>query len=283
VHPQSLGVAGIGILGCSIALRYREVHAEQPVYGFDLNQEHLAFARERGAITDVAASLPELAARADILVLAVPISHIIAMLELLREIPREHIRARLIIDVASVKSAIVAAGARLPGFVGTHPMAGSERSGPEAARADIFRDRPWVYVPNADRITIEAARAFIEEMGARPIGVDAATHDAIVARSSHLPQTLSTLLAVRALREPIRGIFGQGLLDMLRLAGSTDAVWNDIYFSNADAIGDELKSFADALYAIAAAVKSGDRAYISELFAQANRDRAGLGEPPFVG
>jgi prephenate dehydrogenase len=93
-----------------------------------------------------------------------------------------------------------------------------------------------------------------------------------------LPQTLSTLLAVRALREPVQGLYGRGLLDMLRLAGSSDLVWNEIYFTNAEAIGAELEGFADGLREIAAAVKAGDREYLRDLFARANSEYAGLRE-----
>lgn len=275
---MSLGVVGVGVLGCSIALRYRELSPDRPVIGVDTDDRHLAFALESGAITETALSLPEVAGMVETLVLAVPIAEVVRMLGLLHHLPVAAARPRLILDVASVKLVVAAAGEGLTGFVGTHPMAGLERSGPEAADGALFKGRSWAYLPSADREAIAAVRAFIEAMGARPIAVDARTHDLIVARTSHLPQTLSTLLAVRALREPVQGLYGRGLLDMLRLAGSSDLVWNEIYFANAEAIGAELEGYADDLREIASAVKAGDRAYLRDLFARANGECAGLRE-----
>jgi prephenate dehydrogenase len=280
---MSLGIVGVGLLGCSIALRYREFAPDRRVIGVDADERHLAFALERGAITESARSLVEVAGMVETLVLAVPIREVLRMLALLRDLPVTAARPRLILDVASVKALVVAAGEGLAGFVGTHPMAGLERSGPEAADGALFRGRSWAYVPGLDREAIAAAQAFIEAMGARPVAIDARTHDFIVARTSHLPQTLSTLLAVRALREPVQGLYGQGLLDMLRLAGSSDVVWNEIYFANADAISAELEGYADGLREIATAVKAGDREYLRNLFTRANGESAGLRESPWVG
>jgi prephenate dehydrogenase len=280
---MSRGVVGGGLLGCSIALRCREHSPDLPVIGVDADDRHLTFALECGAITETARGLVEVAGMVETLVLAVPIGEVLRMLALLRDLPVTATRPRLILDVASVKSVVVAAGEGLAGFVGTHPMAGLERSGPEAADGALFQGRSWAYVPGVDREAIVAVRTFIEAMGAHPVAIDARTHDLIVARTSHLPQTLSTLLAVRALREPVQALYGQGLLDMLRLAGSSDVVWNEIYFANAEAISAELEGYADGLREIATAVKAGDREYLRDLFTRANGESAGLRESPWVG
>ncbi len=267
MEQMRLGIAGLGVLGCSIALRYRSQYLQAQVIGFDPKSEHLEIARSREAITATADSLETLAAQVDILVLAAPLAYIIQMLDRLSS---GSTLPQLIMDVASVKAQVVAAGSKLPAFVGTHPMAGSELTGPRAARAELFVGRPWAYIATDNRDASEQARAFIEMMGANAIAVDAAAHDALVARTSHLPQTLATLLAMQALREPTLGIFGQGLLDMTRLAHSADSVWGDIYAANADAVVHELTQFQQLLAEFSAAIQSGNRDAVRAFFTRAN-------------
>lgn len=270
VRKKALGVVGVGILGCSIALRYRTQFPEGEVFGLDSDAEHLAFAHEQGALTAAVDDLTALARKVDTLVLATPIASIVEMLDALVAMHLGNDGPSLIIDVASVKTVIAAAGAAVPRFVATHPMAGSAAHGPGAARADLFISRAWVFVPSDDLTATADARAFIEMMGALPVEIDAQAHDALVARTSHLPQTISTLLALHVLRDPIRGIYGQGLLDMLRLAQSSDAVWSDIYAENSVAVVDEIEAYAAQLQAFADIVKRGDKQALRHLFERAN-------------
>jgi prephenate dehydrogenase len=121
-------------------------------------------------------------------------------------------------------------------FCGTHPMAGRETGGPEAARADLFEGRPWILCPSADTSAgvHERVREFVVSMGADPITMSAESHDTTVAMISHLPQIISSLLAAQLSRIPREGLAlaGQGLRDTTRIAHSDPALWREIISMN---------------------------------------------------
>ena len=150
----------------------------------------------------------------------------------------------VVTDVASVKGAVIAAlraaGADLTRYVGSHPMAGSERSGPTAARPDLFTGRPWVVV-GTERSTDEAVlmvRDLVTDLGATPMLLDAGLHDEAVAVISHVPQVAASLVAAR-LRDAgpaALDLAGQGLRDVTRIAAGDPALWTSILAANAAAV-----------------------------------------------
>ena len=150
----------------------------------------------------------------------------------------------VVTDVASVKGAVIAAlraaGADLTRYVGSHPMAGSERSGPTAARPDLFTGRPWVVV-GTERSTGEAVlvvRDLVTDLGATPVLLDAGLHDEAVAVISHVPQIAASLVAAR-LRDAdpaALDLAGQGLRDVTRIAAGDPALWTSILTANAGAV-----------------------------------------------
>ena len=147
----------------------------------------------------------------------------------------------VVTDVASVKvpihRALVAAGVDASRYVGGHPMAGREVSGPAAARADLIDDRPWVITPHpgADEAAVDAVQELALAARALPIVMPAAEHDRAVAVVSHTPQILSSLLAARLLdsSDTVVSIAGQGLRDMTRIAASDADLWVEILSANA--------------------------------------------------
>jgi prephenate dehydrogenase len=158
-------------------------------------------------------------------------------------------------DVASVKSGIAArldaCGVDLTRYVGGHPMAGRERSGPIAARSDLFLGRPWVVCPGpgAPAPRVEAVRRLAAALGATPVTMGVDEHDAAVALVSHVPQLASSLVAAR-LREATDsavGLAGQGLRDVTRIAGSDPLLWAQILAANAGPVLRVLKALRDDL------------------------------------
>jgi len=154
-------------------------------------------------------------------------------------------------DVASVKSGIAAdlAGLRVgPGlarYVGGHPMAGRERSGPTAARADLFLGRPWVVCPpvGGDDGRSQVVRTLAIALGATPVFLSAAEHDEAVALVSHVPQLAASLVAARLVKagDPAVGLAGQGLRDVTRIADSDPMLWAQILSANAGRVAGVLK------------------------------------------
>ncbi len=160
--------------------------------------------------------------------------------------------ARGYIDVASVKGGprreLEAMGCELSGYLGTHPMAGKERSGPLAATADLFEGRPWVLTPTRDGDTevLNLALELVALCRAVPVVMDADAHDRAVALVSHTPQLVSSLVAarLRGADETAVRLCGQGIRDVTRIAASDPAMWIDILSANPGPVADVLGEIA---------------------------------------
>jgi prephenate dehydrogenase len=243
-------------VGGSIGLRARE--AGLTVTGWDVDDANLRRALERGALSAAAPSLGELAAASDVLVLAAPLDAILEQLGQLALLERP---PALTLDVASVKAPVARAGRGLSGFVATHPIAGSERGGVAAARADLFADKVWAYDPGAAPAAVELLEGLIAAMGALPLPIDPLEHDRIVALTSHLPQLLSVALGRHL--DPslssasVSALCGTGMASMLRLAASPWPMWRPILASNAEPVAQEVRELAAVLLGLADALESG--------------------------
>ncbi|WP_037604924.1 prephenate dehydrogenase [Streptacidiphilus rugosus] len=172
--------------------------------------------------------------------------------------------ARHYTDVASVKEGprqdVVALGCDTRVYIGGHPMSGAERSGPLAARADLFEGRTWVLtpMPDTDTDTLNAALELVALCGAVPVVMDAASHDRAVALVSHTPQVLASLVAARlehASENAVR-LAGPGIRDTTRIAGSNPAMWVEILSANAGVVADILEELADDLGGAVAGLRS---------------------------
>ena len=167
-------------------------------------------------------------------------------------------------DVASVKSgvllAVSEAGGDLSRYVGGHPMAGRERSGPVAARGDLFVGRPWVICPTekSEQPRLDDVRALARAVGALAVTMPAHEHDAAVALVSHVPQVAASLVAAR-LREAgddAVAIAGQGLRDVTRIAASDPMLWAQILGANAGPVAGVLELLRDDLDAVISALRA---------------------------
>jgi len=248
--PETIGVVGTGLIGASIGLRARA--QGDRVVGWDVDPKQAALALERGALDAVTPDEAAALRDAEIIVLATPLEATVASLERLAADPP---KAALIVDVASLKLPVVRAAAKLAAFVATHPIAGSERSGPGAARADLFEGRAWTYDPNASDEALERARMFIARMGARPVPVPSAAHDRLAALTSHLPQVLAVALAgqlaTRLGDEGVLELCGSGMRSMTRLGASSWAMWEGVLRANAPAVAQEVRELSAILSGIA--------------------------------
>jgi prephenate dehydrogenase len=242
-----VGIFGVGAIGGSIGLRARR--NGDVVLGYDADPRALELARERGAI-DEATSRKELAHRADVLVIA---AHLAPAVEEIERLSRAGATAAsLVTDVASVKVPIARAARGLKNFVAGHPMAGTERSGVTAARADLFEGRPWAYAPSGDEELDERARSFVTSMGGEAVAMSAEDHDRIVAITSHVPQAVAYEYA-RMLNEVpgAERLCGPVARELLRISAMSPAMWRDIFAANADNVKRELRMLAAALQSAA--------------------------------
>ncbi len=204
------------------------------VLGFDADATNAEEALRRGAIDGLAAR-DELYERCDVVVIATPPN---ATCEELRRLAGVQSACELVIDVASVKAPIVEAARGVRNFVATHPLAGSEGSGPASASGNLFEGRGWAYVASGDAQLDATACAFIERLGAMPFACDAERHDRMVAVTSHLPQIVAWALAdlMRDAGDDYEKFCGPAGREFLRLARSQPELWKEITELNAPEI-----------------------------------------------
>jgi prephenate dehydrogenase len=279
VRGTVLGIAGIGLIGGSIALRARAAGAT--VIGFDRDPQALRAATAAGALDATAPDLAALAHRSTILAIALPVDVTIAVLAATPALSEPE----LVFDVASVKVPVVRAAAGLERFVASHPLAGRERSGFGAAEAGLFEGRTWALAPARNAAAQARLEGVIAALGARPLVVAADVHDRLVAISSHLPQVVSVALGARLaaagdIDPRVYDLCGPGMRSMLRLARSEAALWGAIAQANAPALASAVRSLAVALEAIAAGLDAGDPAVLVAAFAEAHRSVDALEAPP---
>jgi prephenate dehydrogenase len=195
----------------------------------------------------------------------------------------------VVTDVGSTKRAI-AGHTSDERFVGGHPIAGSEAAGVEHARPDLFDGAPWYLTPStrSSGVLYERLHGLLVSFGARPVALDADSHDRLLATVSHLPHVLANVLVSQAARtvdredEPLPRV-GPSFRDSTRVAGANSGIWTDIYIQNAEAIADEIDATIDHLRDTARALRAGDAHAIRAWNDRARDDRRRLLEADVAG
>jgi prephenate dehydrogenase len=254
-------VVGAGLLGTSIGLALRRQGIDVALS--DVVPENVTIATGLGA-ANVTAAEAAAGAGPRLVVVAVPPDHLAEqVVEALRT------TSAIVTDVGSVKAAPLAAireqvhATDLPRYVGSHPMAGSERSGPFAASAALFDGRPWAVTPHetADPEAVAVVTELASACGATPMRFTPAEHDRAVARTSHLPHLLAALVAGRlqdAPREHL-ALSGQGVRDVTRIAAGDPTLWRQIVAANSAALGELLHAVRDDVDTLLSALDRDDR------------------------
>jgi prephenate dehydrogenase len=250
-------IIGTGLIGTSIALALRSRGAE--VWLADSDPAAARLAADLGA----GALLPdELAEPADIAVIAVPPAAVAASLAQ----AQARRLARCYTDVASVKQLPAAQaagrGCDLASYVPGHPLAGREKHGPAAARADLFLGRTWALcpLPQTSPEAAETVTALVRACGAVPVRTDAASHDRWVALISHAPHLVSAAMAARLETAPPQALdlAGQGLRDVTRIAAGDTGLWTQILSANAAPVAEVLAAVAADLAEAARMLADGE-------------------------
>jgi prephenate dehydrogenase len=282
--PGSAVVIGTGLIGTSIALALREHDTE--VWLMDTDQAAARLAAELGAGKALpAGSRPD--RLADVAVLAVPPG---AVGSALAAAQRQHL-AGCYTDVASVKESPLrqasVAGCDLATFVPGHPMSGRERSGPAAARADLFAGQPWVICPPAGSsdACVTAVIGLASACGAQPVLMSPAEHDRWVALVSHVPHLVASAMAAQCADAPASALAlaGPGLRDVTRIAASDAGLWTEILAANAVQAHDIVNAVIGQLAAAAAAlgaIVAGDEDAVKQLTAALETGREGVARIP---
>ncbi|MCB1247282.1 MAG: prephenate dehydrogenase/arogenate dehydrogenase family protein [Acidimicrobiia bacterium] len=264
------GIVGLGLIGGSIGAGL--VAAGWDVTGYDADPDHAAAASDRRLASRVVASVSDvLAGSPDVIVVAVPPK---ATIECLAGLATDTV----VMDVAGVKGAIVPAGRHLPNFVGTHPMAGRETAGPNAASPSLFRGAAWVVMDDATPVARDAVQSVVDELGARVVTMSAVEHDAAVARISHVPQLLAGALLATAADGHALPLAAGSFRDLTRVGASQPIPWVEILRDNADEVLGAIGDLKGHLAVLEAAILTNDDALLS-LLSVARETRRSMGAP----
>lgn len=276
---NKVAIVGVGLIGGSLGLAIRRKKLARRVIGVARHSATLKTARKIGAIDSGTVSLsdPELA-KADLVILAVPPEKVA---EVALQLAGRFRHPVIFIDVASTKQAIVLKlDKKLPkhvSFVGAHPMAGSERSGVEAARVDLFDGALCVLTPTARTSprALKTVQTLWTRLGSRVVLLSPAQHDARVAQISHLPHLAAAALALTPDLNAL-ALAACGFADTTRIAAGDPELWTGICATNRPEIVRALRRYRDQLQKIEKAVAGNNRAGLLRLLKSAQQRRLKL-------
>lgn len=274
---QKVTLVGVGLLGGSLGLALKQRKLARRVEGFVRRPESVQECQKLGVVDAASLDLSAAVRDADLIVFCTPL----AQMRELAERMRTHVAPRAIVtDVGSVKASVVKDLEPLfPEFVGSHPMAGSEKTGPAAATADLFRGAVCIVTPTAksNPKSVDRIEELWRSIGAITRRLSPEAHDELVSRSSHLPHLLAAQLVNYVLgadRPKDQGLLcANGFRDTTRIASGSPEMWRDIAVSNRQNLARELAEFIDDLQEVRAALEKGDLRRIEEFFSEAKKRR----------
>lgn len=277
----TVAIIGVGLIGGSLGMALKARRLAARVVGIGRNSERLEQAIRLGAVDEATTNLNRGLADADLVVLCTAVGNI---LETLPGVLRGVRPGAVVTDVGSTKTQIVARSAGAAHFVGSHPMAGSERTGVEAATPLLFQEATWALTPTdatAPR-ALHTVRTLAQEIGAATLVLPPETHDALVAVTSHLPHVLASALMrqasdARASTPEIQRLAAGSFADMTRVAAASPDIWRDICLSNRDAVLAALDAYRAQLDFLQSAVSASDPTAIEAFFAEGADDKRAWG------
>jgi len=281
MHWRKVTLVGVGLLGGSLGLALRRRHLVDQVHGYVRRPASIDECLEKEAVDVAGTDLEEAVRGADLVVLCTPIAQMRPLVDqLLPALSRD----ALVTDVGSVKglvveqleSVIAGVGAH---FIGSHPMAGSERMGVKEAREDLFVGARCVITPtdHSDPVRTEHLRSLWSDVGGVPMVLSPDRHDELVSRSSHLPHVVASELAGRVLdpthpREQAE-LCANGFRDATRIASGSPEMWRDICLANREHLEREIGGFIEGLKRFQELLSRGQEKEIDRFFAEAKKRR----------
>ncbi|RDC58888.1 Prephenate dehydrogenase [Alteripontixanthobacter maritimus] len=281
---RSVAIIGLGLLGGSIGLAIREKLSEVTTTGFDADADVRGRATANGLVGAVCDTAAQAVASADLVILCVPVG---AMGDAARGLAGCLKEGAIVSDVGSSKRSVVSAlEEALPDaiVIPAHPVAGTERSGPDAGFATLFEGRWCILTPpkNADTDAVSALTLFWQELGATVELMDPDHHDLVLAVTSHIPHLIAYTIVGTAsdLEDVTRGevikYSAGGFRDFTRIAASDPVMWRDVFLNNRDAVLEMLGRFTEDLTAMQRAIRDGDGDRLLEIFSRTRAIRQAI-------
>jgi len=281
VRWEKVSLIGVGLLGGSLGLALKQRRLAREVIGYVRRRVSIAECERAGAVDRATLNLEAAVQDAELIVICTPLGRMAA---LAREFAPSLGGGTIVTDVGSVKSSVVTGLEKLIGdaggfFIGSHPMAGSEKAGVTAARADLFEEAFCVVTPTprSEPGALRRVEQLWRSVGSRVMRLGPALHDELVSRSSHLPHLVAASLANMVLDPKVRREQGllcaNGFRDTTRIASGSPEMWRDIALANQKGIGRALDSFIANLRRLRRDLKRGNRAAITRFLETAKRRR----------
>jgi prephenate dehydrogenase len=278
---EKIALVGVGLLGGSIGLAAKKRGLARTVEGFVRRPQSIAECLKAGAVDRADCDLNGVVSGADLIILCTPIAQMTALVTKMLPVLAP---GALLTDVGSVKAPVVAELEPLllqaqAHFIGSHPMAGSEKMGVASARADLFETAICAITPTAHSVPswIERLETFWKDLGAHPLRLTPDLHDDLVSRSSHLPHVVASELANYVL-SPIHSreqglLCANGFRDTTRIAAGSPEMWREICLANRRNLARVLGVFIEDLQEFRLALERQDLQAIEEFFKQAKERR----------
>lgn len=279
---KTIYIAGLGLIGASLALGIRRDHPDYRILGYNRGEASRTIALESNMVDEATDDFAAFVPQADVIILAVPIKQTIAFLKELGQLPLKD--TALITDAGSTKAEIVAAAERyLPetaNFIGSHPMAGSHKTGAIAADVLLFENAYFIFTPSrlTKKDAVPRLMDLLSGLKARFIEIDAQEHDRVTSQISHFPHILASSLMNQAGQyagdHPFTNNFAAGgFRDMTRIAESEPGMWTSVLMTNQEAILERITEFQARLSQVADQIAAGDEDAIWAFFDQGSRTR----------
>jgi prephenate dehydrogenase len=257
--PKRLSILGVGLLGGSVGLAVKAGAMPCRVIGYGHRRSTLDKALASGAIDEAAVTPAEAVEGADLVILCTPVG---LFRQNLADIAPALPEAAIVTDVGSTKRSVVRDARELlpkhARFVGSHPMAGSEKRGVEFARADLFQGARCILTPDdaTDPDALTSVDGFWRALGMRTTILSPVDHDRLVSDVSHLPHAIAASL-VTMQEDAALPLAGKGFLDATRIAGGDGGLWRDIFLDNRDELAGSLTRFRHTLDAFIGLLEDG--------------------------
>jgi len=279
MDARRISILGVGLLGGSIGLAVRSAIKGCSIVGYGHRTSTLEAALKRGVIDEGFDKVDRAVEGADLVILCTPVGTFNGLLPLMT--PALTATA-IVTDVGSTKRSVVRwANEHLPRperFVGSHPMAGSEKRGVEFARADLFQNAVCLTTPTAetDGQVLETVERFWRLLGMRLTRLSPDEHDRLIGRVSHLPHAVAAAL-VAMQSDASLGLAGKGFMDATRIAGGDGGLWRDILVDNRDNVREGIEQLKGQLDRLLGLLEKEDGIGVEEWLSAAAERRAGMG------
>lgn len=280
---KKVAIIGLGLMGGSLGLALRKSRAGVLVNGWARREETRLEALENKIVDEIFDRPGDAVRDTDLAVFCVPV---LAIPQLIDQCKFSFPADCVVTDVGSTKAHIVREASRILDdvqavFVGSHPIAGSEETGLEAARPGLYDGAVVVVTPADEQDTAATGivREFWENLGSRVVMMRPEEHDGIIARTSHLPHLVTAMLVKSVFRDKpteVGGFCGTGFLDATRIAGSSENIWHDIVKSNTAAVRWELDEFSKVLDTVRKMLLADDFEGIRRFLAEAGSQRRSM-------